>query len=201
MVPVAQRLKFSKTGKLKFISHLDLCRTMKSAFLRAGIPIYYSEGFNPHPKMVFALTVPIGAESVCEYLDIKIIAPMEPDEIKRRLNGALTDELRIIDVYTPTSKFTDVAWAEYEIVFEDTPDISWFDAPEVMVEKRTKSGNKTVDIKPQIKSIAACGNKVIAVLDAGSENYLNHKYVSELTGEEISALRTKVLKSDMTEFR
>ena len=200
MVPVAQRLKFSKTGKLKFISHLDLCRTMKSAFLRAGIPIYYSEGFNPHPKMVFALTVPIGAESVCEYLDIKIVAPMEPDEIKRRLNDALTDELRIIDVYQPTSKFTEVAWAEYEMVFENDPDLSWFDAVEVMVEKHTKSGAKTVDIKPQIKSLKADGKKVIAVLDAGSENYLNHKYVSELIGEELTAVRTKVLKSDMTDF-
>lgn len=200
MVPVAQRLKFSKTGKLKFISHLDLCRTMKSAFLRAGIPIYYSEGFNPHPKMVFALTVPIGAESVCEYLDIKIVEPMDSEEIKRRLNDALTDELRIIDVYQPQTKFTDAAWAEYELVFEDEPDVSWYDAPEIKVEKHTKSGTKTVDIKPQIKSLHVDGNKAVAVLDAGSENYLNHKYVSELMGEEVTAMRTKLLKSDMTEF-
>ena len=73
MLPKQIRIKFTKVGSLQFISHLDLNRTMTTVMIRAKIPIYYSEGFNPHPKMVFALPLSIGAESVCELLDIKIV--------------------------------------------------------------------------------------------------------------------------------
>ena len=66
------RIKFSKVGDLMFISHLDLARTMQKIILRSGIDIWYSEGFNPQPKMVFALPLPTGAESVCELLDITL---------------------------------------------------------------------------------------------------------------------------------
>ena len=81
MLPTPIRIKFTKTGALQFISHLDLNRTMKTVMIRAKIPIHYSEGFNPHPKMVFALPLSIGAESVCELLDIKIDLEMTSYEI------------------------------------------------------------------------------------------------------------------------
>ena len=66
------RIKFLKTGSLQYISHLDLHRLINRALVRAGIPIWYTKGFNPHAKMVFALPLPVGVESVCEYLDVKI---------------------------------------------------------------------------------------------------------------------------------
>ena len=87
------RLKFYKRGKLKFISHLDLVRTLKGALLRAEIPIYYTEGFNPHPKMVFALPLPLGEESVCEYLDIKLVEPMDAEALLAAVNAQLTSEM------------------------------------------------------------------------------------------------------------
>ena len=62
------RLEFSKTGKAKFISHLDLNRALKSVFIRSKVAIWFTNGFNPHPKMVFALPLSVGAESITELL-------------------------------------------------------------------------------------------------------------------------------------
>ena len=98
MLPEAKRIKFTKTGRMQFISHLDLNRVMRTALIRAGIPIYYSEGFNPHPKMVFALPLSIGAESECELLDIKIIKEMPNDEIKERLSKELPCDMSVVNV-------------------------------------------------------------------------------------------------------
>ena len=66
------RLLYSKTGKAKYISHLDLMATMRRALLRAGIELKYSEGFNPHPYMSVALPLPVGCSSICELIDIGI---------------------------------------------------------------------------------------------------------------------------------
>ncbi len=66
------RLLFSKTGRARYISHLDLMRTFQRVFLRAGIRLRHTEGFNPHPYMVFALPLPVGCESDCELLDFDL---------------------------------------------------------------------------------------------------------------------------------
>ncbi|MBE6631215.1 MAG: DUF2344 domain-containing protein [Ruminococcaceae bacterium] len=210
MVPEVRRIIFSKTGRLKFISHLDLCRTMRSAFTRAGVPIYYSEGFNPHPKMVFALTVSTGAESLCEYLDVKITEPMFNEEIKDRLNGALSSDIRIKEVYVPSTKFTSVAWSSYEIVFFDgkkVSDIYLEEGKELVISRKTKSGEVTSDISPMIKKLSVFekdGRAAInCVLAAGQNNYLNPEYVAKAAGgTDYDILRTGVFLEDgETEFR
>ena len=79
MIPI--RIKFSKKGDLVYISHLDLAKTMQRICVRSGINIWYSEGFNPQPKLVFAVPLPVGVESDTEFLDIRITKPMEHEEI------------------------------------------------------------------------------------------------------------------------
>ena len=205
MLPCAKRIKFSKTGKMQFISHLDLNRVMKTAMIRAGIPIYYSEGFNPHPKMVFALTLSIGAESVCELLDIKIVKEMSNDEIRERLDRALPDEIKILEVYDPEEKFTGVGWAEYKIGFESELDYSKLDSPEIVITKRTKSGEKDTDIKPQIRSWHADGKELTVVVCADNENYLNPDYIARFLGVpeySYTIMRLRLFKKDgVNEFR
>ena len=71
------RIKFRKVGDLQYISHLDLVRTMQKALKRAGLKMWYTEGFNPKPKMVFGPPLSIGVESECEFLDIRLLD--EPD--------------------------------------------------------------------------------------------------------------------------
>ena len=118
MVSETIRIKFQKIGSLQFISHLDLIRTMNKVLKRAGVPLWYSEGFNPHPKLVFALTVSVGAESICELLDVRVTEHIDPQETKMRLNQELTEELKVLDVYYPETKFSDVSSAAYRFTFD-----------------------------------------------------------------------------------
>ena len=174
--PRAIRIKFAKTGKLRFISHLDLCRTLNSAFLRSGVPIWYSQGFNPRPKMVFALTVSVGAESVAEYLDIRITHEMSEGEIAKRLQGALTSDLQILEVYRPTCKLQEVAFSEYEIFTErplDPDAVAKVLQQPMVVMVHGKKGDKEKDISDQIVSVEVEGDRVRALLSAGQGDFLN----------------------------
>ena len=83
------RLRFSKTGRCKYISHLDINRCMARAFSRAEIPLWFTEGFNPHPYMSFSLPLSLGVESLCESVDIRLIEEISNDEVKQRMNDAL----------------------------------------------------------------------------------------------------------------
>ena len=84
--PRTVRLKFRKVGSLQYISHLDLLRTMQTALRRAKVMMIYSEGFNPHMKITFALPLSIGTESVCEYMDIRTQPDVDPLYVKEILH-------------------------------------------------------------------------------------------------------------------
>ena len=88
--PRTTRVKFRKVGNLQYISHLDLQRTFNRVLVRAGLPLWYTKGFNPHIKMVFGLPLPVGCESECEFLDVRIEREMSAEEILKRLNAELT---------------------------------------------------------------------------------------------------------------
>jgi radical SAM-linked protein len=199
----AVRIKFSKVGSLQFISHLDLNRTMKTVMIRAGIPIKYSEGFNPHPKMVFALPLSVGAESITELLDFKITRPMSKEELTERLNNAFPPEMRVLDAYQPDSKFVSIRYAEYELENDEDFSLEPLEQDEIVLLKRTKSGEKLTDIKPMIHSYKKEGNKLTCVLSASPDQYLNPDYIAKVLGiNDCTILRKRVLLDDgVTEFR
>jgi radical SAM-linked protein len=184
------RIKFEKTGKLQFISHLDLCRTMKTAIIRAGIPVWYTEGFNPHPKMIFALPLSIGTESLCEYMDFKITEEMPAEMIMKNLNDVTSNELNVTDVYIPTTKFKEIAWAEYIIKFHtgDIPDISeavnMFET-RFIINKRTKNGEKEMDIMPYIRRFDINTDTIKILLSAESDSYINPEYIASAVSERL----------------
>ena len=76
--PINLRVKFKKTGNLKYISHLDLVRTMNKIIVRAKLPLWYTEGFNPKPKMVFAAPLSTGVDSLSEFMDLRLTERMDP---------------------------------------------------------------------------------------------------------------------------
>ncbi len=203
MLSDAVRIKFSKVGSLQFISHLDLNRTMKTVMIRAGVPIKYSEGFNPHPKMVFALPLSIGAESVTELLDFKITRSMSKEELITRLNNAFPPEMRVLDAYKPESKFVSIRYAEYELENDEDFSVAPLEQDEIVLLKRTKSGEKMTDIKPMIHSYKKEENKLTCVLSASPDQYLNPDYVAKVLGiTDCTILRKRVLLDDgVTEFR
>lgn len=219
------RIKFSKKGNLMYISHLDLSKTMQRIMVRADIDIWYSEGFNPQPRVVFAVPLPVGVESDCEYLDIKINSPMDANEIKERISKNFPDEMKVLDVYVPEVKFKNIAYIDYTIklvspkITEHTvANLKNLFENECNVTKITKSGSeKTVNLCEFIHSFnaeLANGEIVInTVLCADSEKYLNpellieaiKKYedilTTDTTDEYYSILRNKMLNYDLTEFR
>jgi radical SAM-linked protein len=101
-----RRLLFTKTGRAKFLSHLDLMRTFQRAFLRADIRLRHTEGFNPHPVMSFALPLSVGTESSCELLDFQLDGDSEPDGLPDRLGRALPEGIGVLEVYEPMRKFS-----------------------------------------------------------------------------------------------
>ena len=192
--PVTVRIKFAKTGSLQYISHLDLQRLWSRAFVRAGIPLWYTKGFNPHAKMVFGIPLPVGVQSVCELIDVRIDKEISCEDIKELLNEALTDELKILDAYLPQTKFSEITKADYSIELV-SPNASkelaknineFFAKDEIMMTKKTKSGEKEINIVKLIYNLKADymtnGNvEIKARLAAGTES-LNPEFI-------ISALR------------
>ncbi len=203
MLPKVVRIKFSKIGSLQFISHLDLDRTMKTVMIRAKIPIHYSEGFNPHPKMVFSMPLSIGTESICEYLDIKIDRELSSEEIISRLNSALPSEMRALEVYEPTAKLSEIKYAEYEIRTDEYIDFNIFENASITVMKRTKSGTRETDIKPLIKRVQSIEDGIMCILATESSAYLNPEYVAKILDlNSYTVMKTRALLSDgETEFR
>ena len=181
------RIKFRKVGDLQYISHLDLQRTLHRVLVRAGIPMWYTKGFNPHAKIVFSTPLSVGAQSECELVDIRIDREMSCERIKELLNNEVTDELRILDVYIPTTKFSEIMWANYTIeVCRDGLDEGLVEKiketvslEELKVIKKTKSGEKEINIIPLIRKFDAKlsenGDKIImvALLNVNADSYLN----------------------------
>ena len=225
--PRTVRLKFKKVGSLQYISHLDLQRTFMRVIVRSCIPAWYTKGFNPHAKLVFSTPLSVGAQSVCEYLDIRIDREMSCEDIKDRLNAELTDELCIVDAYMPESDFSKITWASYDIeIFTANADDAMakraekiLTASPLVMTKKTKSGEKDVDIIPMIKSAKTCYDtdagtlKLSCVLSASSTEYLNPEMLITALKQNLGVLagdpsvewytimRTNLYTADLKEFK
>ena len=99
------RMRFQKTGRAVYISHLDLMHTLQRAFSRAGYELKYSEGFNPHPSMSIALPLSVGAASVCELMDFTLKHDTALPDIKEKLNAAMPEGICVSDIYAAENKF------------------------------------------------------------------------------------------------
>lgn len=158
------RLRFSKTGRAVYISHLDLMRTMQRAFLRAGYALKYSEGFNPHPQISILLPLSVGCGSVCELMDFALTESPDLDELPRRLTLALPEGIRALEAYAPETKAKQLKWLEIEGRFEyDGRGIAemaagvnaFFARESIVIRKKTKRGEGESDIAPAVKSFRA----------------------------------------------
>ncbi len=199
MLPQSQKIKvrvmFSKTGSLKFISHLDLNRTVRSAFLRSKLPIWYTKGYNPHPKTVFSLPLSVGTASLSEFMDFAIVEPVSGEEICERLNAVFPAGLRAIAAYMPTRSFHDVGWADYEVRLEIADAADQIEAVKtalsgpIVVEKTGKAGTKTVDMAPLTRVLSVTeenGELVLRLrLSAETDSYVNPKYIIDFLTKTI----------------
>lgn len=157
------RLRFEKTGRAAYISHLDLMRTLTRAFKRAGLPLKYSEGFNPHAQISVALPSSVGTQSLCELLDFRLTEPANAADITARLNGVLPEGLIANEVVVAVRKVSEIRWLELsgELRYDSGADGEtlmrldrFFAAESIVVPKKTKRGETDTDIAPMIREIS-----------------------------------------------
>lgn len=161
------RIKFRKTGIMKFIGHLDVMRYFQKAIRRADVEICYSGGFSPHQIMSFAAPLGVGITSNGEYVDIEAHSTGTTAEMLERLNAVMAEGFEIAEYKllpdTAANAMSSVAAADYTLTFrpgyepEEESAEEWFkkltaffDQPQVMVLKKTKKGEKEMDLKPLI---------------------------------------------------
>lgn len=109
------RVLLAKKGRAKYTSHLDMQRCMMRAVRRAGIDLWYTEGFNPHPYVTFALPLPLGVESEGEPVDIRLEGDMTNEEVRDRLDATMPEGISVVAVQDAVNKPGDIAFAEYKI--------------------------------------------------------------------------------------
>ena len=202
------RLRFGKTGRAVYISHLDLMHTMQRAFSRAGYELKYSEGFNPHPQISIALPLSVGAESVCEIMDFRLRQEADPKEIPARLTAVMPEGIEVSECYEQTRKVAELKYLEIEGVFEyddrDTAQMAkklreFYAADEIVITKKTKRGMGESDIKSAIRSIEFLpeeGQVRIKAVISAQEPTLNPELLAD-------ALRQKApeIAPDFAKFR
>ena len=155
------RLAFSKADTAKFISHLDLMRTFQRAFLRAGIAIKHTEGFNPHAFVSIPLPLSVGFSSSCEVLECQVLnTPLE--EVPQRMNAALPAGITVQRCYDGGRPVKELAYVNYIVTLEyetgapfgaESAIQNLLSRPALVVEKRSKkakSGKVEVDLIPLI---------------------------------------------------
>ncbi len=150
------RARFTKKDRAKYISHLDLYRFMQRTFKRAGISVWYTQGFNPHLYIMFPLPLSLGYESDCEIMDFNINDDsLAPETVMEKLNEAMPAGIEITAVYEPEMKHTEIEFSYYDVLLTGAPELSaenfgkFFSQEQIVIQKKTKQKTmKDVDIKP-----------------------------------------------------
>ena len=206
------RVVFSKTGRARFISHLDLVRTMTRVVRRAEIPLWYTEGFNRHPYLTFAAPLSLGFEGLRESMDIRLQEDMTYDELVARLNAALPEGFTAISAAEAMHKVGDLTAARYRLRLDCPMEkvLALLARSEILVEKRTKKKTmKTLDIRPAFADAVATaceeGTEVVVTLPVGNDTVNPNLLLQALNaafGEEyhLRVLRLDLLTADGKPF-
>ena len=155
------RIWFKKDDECRYISHLDLNRCVLRALHKSKIPVWHTEGFNPHPFATFPLPLSLGFRGINECMDIRLVDEISNEKLISDFNACMPAGVRAFAVTEPVMKAGKIAYARFNIkissdeinsrkVYEALT--SLLSSDEIMIEKRTKSGIKTVDLKKSIKT-------------------------------------------------
>ena len=185
------RIKFSKTGPLKYIGHLDIMRYFQKLNRRANIPVAYSEGFSPHQILSFSPPLSLGAESLGEYADLEITELINSDEAISELNKHSVDGIEIYSFKQLPEKSPNamscVTAARYLCSLKDTISVPFdvneelanlFLLKEINVVKKTKKNETTINIRPLVYAYSFPNNeKAEFLLSAGSIDNLKPELI------------------------
>lgn len=205
---------------MKYISHLDMTRVMSRAIRRAKLPVWFTEGFNQHLYINFALPLSLGFESLSEGFDIRVMDDgIGLDEIKKRLSETVPEGITVTEVCEPQRKFKEIAFAEFRILLrsrtKSSQDVKTFlQRDTIMCSKRTKKGDiNQIELKEKLRGYSvsddASGNIVLTMtIAAGSSDNVNPMLVIDALNTEfcdaftvLSVVRTELFDGKMQIFR
>ncbi len=185
------RIRFAKTGSMKFIGHLDTMRFFQKLMRLAEIDVRYSEGYSPHPIMSFALPLGVGVESTGEYLDLEVNSTDSSEESLRRLNACMPEGLQALSYKklpdNAKNGMAMVAAADYHIAPKDgaMPALDekirslFQEAPQFLIEKKTKKSVRELDLKQYVYTFSCDGEGIFLKLSAGSETNIKPELLLE----------------------
>lgn len=201
------RLRITKAGMMRHLSHLEYIRVIERALRRAGLPLVFSEGFHPAPKFSFSHAIPVGVESFAEYMDITLSVSLDPEDVMERLNNVLPDGISVAFVEEIPLKATPVSNLITEIKYE----IKILDGLNINLDEKVKQFNssttfpvyleykeKEIDAKKIISRLNLTGEmlKFSVILNAGAGGINPVIFVKAVLGinnEQLSAIEiTKV---------
>lgn len=216
------RALFQKTGNAVWMSHLDLMRVFQRSFKRAGLLLKHTQGFNPRPSVSIALPLSVGIESTCELLDFELDGQtVANDELMERLNAALVDGVKVLNVYDNGQKLKHLALLDCVVTLEYDAGVPMeagekleqlFSREEVTVEKKSKNGTTQQNIIPMIRrldiraeekeirleGLVCCQNPTLNPMQLVAAI---QKYLPELAPDFASCRRREVYDEKETVFR
>ena len=216
------RMLFKKEGRAKYISHLDNMQAIQRSIARAKLPIWHTEGFNPHAYISIGLPLSTGFSSEYELLDFNILTDDVPENAVQIMNDALPSGLVVVDIYKAERKAKEMKFSEYKVTYEwdENRDFDFaslvselFCKDEVIVVKRTKRSEKEVNIKEMIAKFEVFNvddntSVVNVITSAGDPNlspeYITkaiNKYLPDVNFDGVSYHRTLVYDKDLVIFR
>ncbi|ABW14621.1 TIGR03936 family radical SAM-associated protein [Frankia sp. Mgl5] len=169
------RVRFAKRGRLRFLSHRDIARTFERGLRRARIPVAFSAGFSPHPRVSWVGAAPTGAASEAEYFEVALSAPMEPEQVRAELDAALPPGLDVLHCVAADSpplpdridasrwrlRMPGVAIADLDVAVAEL-----LGRESLTVERATKDGRRRVDVREAVVwAVCRAENDTCAILD------------------------------------
>jgi radical SAM-linked protein len=203
-LPVQQRLRmrYAKRGRLRFTSHRDVGRAFERAIQRAGIPIAYSSGFSPHPRISYAGASATGAASEAEYLEIGLRETCDPDDVMHRIDAALPAGLDVIDIAQatpgqPLAERLEAGSWRIELPGLDAMRVgsaveAFLAEPSVIVQRMTKKGRRSFDCRAAVVSLSAASKQVDGESCAILELVVRHETPSVRPDDVLAGLREVV---------
>lgn len=205
------RLFYKKKGRMKFISHLDMNRFFTRILRKSNLPIWYTEGFNPHPYITFAAPLSLGFESEYEIMDFRLTDDdFSLEKAAEILKTVVPEYIEIISLKEPVMKAGKIGFARYELTFENKETAEKFydfiSSDSVIVSKKTKKGDvKVIEVADKIQDTIKNGEKISLVLPSGNEN-INPSVIvlafNEKEGKDyyVSYLRTALYNEQKSLF-
>lgn len=193
--PRRVRIRFSKTGKLRFLSHLELINLFTRAVYRAGIPVLHSQGFHPHPRFSFATATSVGVESYAEYMDL-FVDGMEPEICRKRLNRVLPEGIQVLEAWPAEMKAASLSTlieaTRYRIVLPDAdPEqlqkqcVQFMAQPSFVLIREKKGERQSIDLRQETRALSAVDSALEMVIVRGKP----YELAAAITGLPMEALK------------